>query len=77
MSFCSLFLFVAMQKEKVNRKRKTRYLFAILWIAQALTGALRAVAVFYPSPLWGEGVLRTGEGLKSCNLLPRLLTRSQ
>ena len=24
MSFCSLFLFVAMQKEKVNRKRKTR-----------------------------------------------------
>ena len=53
---CSLFLFVAMQKERVNRERKTRYLFAILWIAQALTGALCAVAVFYPSPLWGEGV---------------------
>ena len=39
-----------MQKEKVNRKRKTHYLFAILWIAQALTGALRAVLAL-PHPL--------------------------
>ena len=60
MSFCSLFLFVAMQKERVNRERKTRYLFAILWIAQALTGALRAVAVFYPSPLWGNKANQRG-----------------
>ena len=70
-SLCSLFLFVAMQKERVNRERKTRYLFAILRIAQALTGALRAVAVFYPS--LGRGCHAvTGEGLKYCNLLPRL-----
>ena len=57
-SLCSLFLFVAMQKERVNRERKTRYLFAILRIAQALTGALRAVLAF-PHPLRAGGRIST------------------
>ena len=67
-SFCSLFLFVAMQKERVNGERKTRYLFAILWIAQALTGAHTCRCRILSLAPWGEGVRRTGEGLKSCNL---------
>ena len=70
---CSLFLFVAMQKEKVNRKRKTRVFTCNPSDCSSPDGRT-SVPLQYFIPLHlGRGChVVTGEGLKSCNLLPRL-----
>ena len=57
------FSFVGMQRERNRRKKEKTtekwIILATLRVAQALTGALRAVLIFSPSPNKGEN---RGEG---------------
>ena len=58
-------------------KRKTRYLFAILWIAQALTGAHTCrCSILSLAPL-GRGCPKDRRGAKILQSFPHLLTRSR